>query len=728
MKPSFRSQPDTAPVQDRHFRAWICLAALLGFAALATPFFLGRVYVADDLGEFHLPVRNFYSDQLARGEPYDWMPGLFGGFDVTAEGQLGAYHPLHQLLYRALPLGAAFDLELLVSYPLMFVGLTLFLRRWLNQSSAACFGALAFTFCGFNLLHFVHPNAVAIVAHIPWLLFAVEVALADPRAGARAAAELAIGLLTASQLLLGYPQYVWFSLLIVTAYALWRLIALRAGWRRTALLSLCVLLGVAAAGIQVLPTFAAVHDSVRHEYDPTFANSGSLHPLNLVQLVAPYLFKTRVVGQNTHELGLYAGAVPFALCVWLLTQRRRWGRLAPLIWAAFIFGGLACMLAMGEFGLLYRWQQYMPLANRFRFPCRALLLVQLCTAVNAAAAITILMQPRDRSSSASSVRWPLVAVVLLSVALAIIAPAAWPGRVADVALVICGPAFMAAAVLLVVSADRGARWSFAALVLATVVDLGCYGMSYSVYGRTADLNDYVAGIALPPSGRDLRVAVNEDGTGLRAGDRMLLAGLKRIDGYAGLEPARQLDYSTLPALELAGVGWILRGPSPRHHGPDWIAVAPTAARVRLVTDVTSLTDSPAAQPTLQRVVISESFNIPAAPAGTAEVLVDRPGRIVVATHAPTRQLLVTTESFHRGWQARTAGGARPVLRVNRDFLGCIVEPSDAQIELIFDSQSLKIGQIVSACGLGLLVCLFGLRCWPTIRGRDVTTRTEPNPD
>ncbi len=98
------------PQAQRALSAWIQLAALASFAALAAPFFWGRVYVADDLGEFHLPVRNFYAEQLRRGESFDWMPGLYGGFYVAAEGQLGAYHPLHLLAYRWLPLGAAFDL------------------------------------------------------------------------------------------------------------------------------------------------------------------------------------------------------------------------------------------------------------------------------------------------------------------------------------------------------------------------------------------------------------------------------------------------------------------------------------------------------------------------------------------------------------------------------------------------------------------------------------------
>ncbi|HEY2880968.1 MAG TPA: hypothetical protein VGJ15_01010, partial [Pirellulales bacterium] len=75
----------------------VCTAALL--IALAWPMFSGRVYVADDLGDFHLPLRAFYSQQLQRGQPFDWCPDLFCGFYLTGEGQAGTYHPLHWLLY-----------------------------------------------------------------------------------------------------------------------------------------------------------------------------------------------------------------------------------------------------------------------------------------------------------------------------------------------------------------------------------------------------------------------------------------------------------------------------------------------------------------------------------------------------------------------------------------------------------------------------------------------------
>ncbi len=123
---------------------------------------------------------SFYAQQLAAGQSFDWLPSLYNGFYLTGEGQVGSYHPLHLLLYRWLPLTVAFDLELLLSYPLMLIGMYGLLVRRLGQHGAALFGGLVFTFSGFNLLHFVHPNAVAVVAHMPWLLWMIDVLLTTP--------------------------------------------------------------------------------------------------------------------------------------------------------------------------------------------------------------------------------------------------------------------------------------------------------------------------------------------------------------------------------------------------------------------------------------------------------------------------------------------------------------------------------------------------------------------
>jgi hypothetical protein len=418
------------------------------------------------------------------------------------------------------------------------------------------------------------------------------------------------------------------------------------------------------------------------------------------------LFETRVVGQNTHELGLYAGAVPLVLCVWLVAQPKRWGSLRPVVLGAILFGGLALLLAAGQFGGIYRLQSLLPLAGSFRFPCRAIVLVQLCLAIGAAAAAVLLFERRPTRALEDirpSTR-PLVFVFLASVALAIVGPLAWPEYVAPAALVWCGPLLVGAAAGLVALAERGARGAAAALVLLTAGDLCTYGLSYSVYGHTARLHDFVAGIPRPPGDVDVRVAVAEDRRGMRAGNRMLLAGLERVDGYAGLEPVKQLDYRRQGALRLAGVRWLLQPDGHESAAPrEWLSVQPTAQRARLLTRTAGAEQLDDLERLgLEVAVTDPSLTLDEAPAGTAKVVVKAPGRIAVDTSATTRQLLVMTESYHVGWQATVDGAATQVVRVNGDFLGCVVEPGSRRILLEFRPRTRRVGALLTGCGLILM--------------------------
>ncbi len=320
------------------------------------------------------------------------------------------------------------------------------------------------------------------------------------------------GTLTGSQLLLGYPQFVWFSLLAETAFVFWRATQRRIGLRGIAPIGLAVICGVLLGAIQWLPTWHALSDSVRRAPDLGFANTGSLHPMNLLQLVAPYLFSTRVVGQNTHELGLYAGAVPLVLCVWLFAERRNWGRFRLLIRALTVFAVFALLLAAGEHGGLYRLQSFIPLVNRFRFPCRAIVLVQGCIASGAAVALALLLknaQPtgHDVFRATSNTTWrALAGVFMVSVALAVMGPLVWPRFVAGALLVWFGPLLIGAAAGLVALAERGKQWAVVGLVVLTAVDLSCYGLSYAVYGHTAGLHEFAADISFPPARGGSRVA------------------------------------------------------------------------------------------------------------------------------------------------------------------------------------------------------------------------------
>jgi len=165
----------------------------------------------------------------------------------------------------------------------------------------------------------------------------------------------------------------------------------------------------------------------------------------------------------------------------------------------------------------------------------------------------------------------------------------------------------------------------------------------------------------------------------RTGNRMLLAGLSRIAGYAGLEPSKRSRLSPTVHARLAGVGWVRRNETTQNiaglvsHDDQWLAVPQPLARARLVGNLLSsdvyyaleslsLEDSAIVEPG----TIADENSV-SGPVGDCQMVSDRPGTIELNTNTKSRQLLVTTESFHDGWQALIDGLPVPVVRVTGIF-------------------------------------------------------------
>ena len=124
----------------------------------------------------------------------------------------------------------------------------------------------------------------------------------------------------------------------------------------------------------------------------------------------------------------------------------------------------------------------------------------------------------------------------------------------------------------------------------------------------------------------------------------ILRGLRVWPGYVGLPPALRLRYSEVGA-KLAGAKWNVTeaGIEP---------IQGTAYCARLLTDVkvsTSVLTDVQAINILERALVDESIGDLSGPSGSVRVLEDRPGRIVVETITPGRQLLIVTERFDAGW-------------------------------------------------------------------------------
>jgi hypothetical protein len=190
-----------------------------------------------------------------------------------------------------------------------------------------------------------------------------------------------------------------------------------------------------------------------------------------------------------------------------------------------------------------------------------------------------------------------------------------------------------------------------------------------------------------------------------------MQGIKFTEGFTSFNPLRRLDYQETAALRLAGVVWV-QGRKP--DATDWEPVPDPLPRVRLVSQARFSSDPKVdladVDPATTALVDTE-LGLPGGPAGSARILSDRPGSITVATEAPSRQLLVVSESFFPGWKVSVDGGpARPALRVYGDFFGCVVDAGSHRAEFTFDPPDLRIGMRISvtvvtliAAGLVLLL-------------------------
>jgi len=692
---------------------WMIAAVILGI--LSWPMLTGWVYIKDDLGRLHLPLRYLYAQSLKMGDNFTWLPNIFCGFYIHGEGQVGMYHPLHLLIYRVLSLTTAFNVEILLSYPFMLVGTFLFLRRWDIRRDGAMFGALSFTFSGFNLLHHVHPNMIAVVAHMPWLLLAIDVAIVDSNHRHIAGAKFAVSLLTVSQLLLGHPQMVVLSSIVEGLYLLFRAPSFEL---RRQLLSYgtAKVLGVLAASLQLLPTWDVVSHSYRAELPTEARFWWSLHPVNLVQFVAPYLFLTRVVGGNTHEFGLYNGAVTTVTILWLLIRFNDLGSKRFLVMGAFALGGLGLILAMGKHGYLYRIYAQLPVLSLFRVPARYILLLHFSMGIAGAVAFVDIANLINRGERVKWRKlWPLIVIPVASVSAA--GFALWARahsdsdfsmvhelamRVASPGYVLIGPVLLILATVIFIASARGMRYALVGIILFAIVDQAIYGLSYmwSAPGPI-DIVPFVHSQPMPPELTSHRVqfydAYNNDDA---YNNGPIMNGVYLGTGVAALLPEFRLGSMNHSRLRVAGVRYF------QTRDMQWSEVERPLPRARLVSqavisrfpnkDIDAIDVETTA-------VVAEPLHLAGGQPGAASIVSDRPGKIRLAASATSRQLLVLSESYHDGWKATVDGHSCSVLRVYGDFMGCVLEAGVHDVEFSFEPWSLRLGGWLSALGLGLMV-------------------------
>ena len=705
--------------------------------------------VGDDLGAYHLPLRAFYQNSLLSGENWTWCPWIFGGYHLHGEGQIGGDHPLHQLLYSSLNFELAFRLECWWAYPAAFFGMWWWLRQLRLSETASQYAGFALSLSGYMMLRAVHLNAIQVIAHLPWLLGCLTWLEHRARHSTSWRSLLppiaCSALLTGSQLLLGYPQYVvftliaeglWLTTLMLRSQEVRRILA--ASW--LAAKSLGFLLGAA----QVLPTLEYLSLSERMNWSSEAMFEGSWPMLNLTQLVAPYLLTTRVVGQNTHELTIFVGSTTIVLALLGLFYRPR-KSLQSLKTLALFLGATGLLLALGDASPLAPLLQHLPVWNSFRFPCRATLLV--CTNLIILAALgvqSILQEAHRRREIAGSRKLPLFndaesksLGLLLAASLATVL-LGWffcKEYLATSWYVLLSPALLGLACFIVGRVKAG-HDTPGVLSFFLIVELLFYaGTSPELMKRGGFQPHFFAKAdRLSKAQR----AWDQNNTPMATPNWNIEPGVcfsgkptnctpfVTINGYAGVKPQRRLVYDDqhLGALRAAGIDtrWTLEldGGPEKNLGYEKITPLPIGGLPRgTLVSRAKVSESPAQeldQVDLRQIAIVDKDPRLLTPTSSnalrVSLMTDRPGQLAFDLETNRDALLVTTESFHPGWHARVDGADVPVLRVNGDFLGVRVPAAAQRVECYFSDNWHAVGRWISLGSLGLLGLVF---CWPRTR-------------
>jgi hypothetical protein len=667
-----------------------------------------------------------------------WAECLDSGYPFYADPQSQVFYPPIWLIdgylrlqgWGNFPLGALLA-EASLHYLLASVLTFLFLRSLKLRSSAALLGAVVYTYGGY--LTGSPPLQTAVLEVSAWLPLTL-LCVGDlartrrPRALAGAALALALAYLA------GHPQTFFYVAGLSAVYFAFR--ANQAGWKLGGFVGVGLALGTLMAGlaaVQLLPSLQYIARSTRIEV--SFAETGHGFPFGDVLQVF-------VTGLVSYWQPLYVGVLPLGLAVFALSRRQ----VEVRFWAAMAVVGL--VLAFGTKAVAYDVLYWtVPGYSLFRDQERFAIVLSFALAVLAAYGADSLLGPLNRGARRALGRVRLAAGVLAGLALLLLAGLTYAAQLgqnasnsqrlidgAGLALLAAGLAALALTLRERVPALRRALPVI--LLVVAIIDL---------FAANRPLNMVPAYDPYPYN--SLLDSIYSQTGFFRVQDDSQLAGHAGCAyGYRAVEsvtPYRVASYTQFmdraPEMvrwQLLGVKYIVSWRAQIYNDAAQTSASEVVARGTVpdakgnVTTVHRLAAEPQRGFLAHQVAVAatadEVYNqladpkfdagqtviLPVAPATNpgsradqVTVTQDAPGQVAFATSSSGAGVLVVSESYFPGWQARLDGQPAPLLPADGALMGVWVPPGAHQVSLVFQPTVLTLGASLTFVSLVVVLGL-----------------------
>ncbi|MDH4145055.1 MAG: hypothetical protein OEY23_07785 [Acidimicrobiia bacterium] len=187
---------------------------------------------------------------LRSGRIITWNDYIFGGIPHAANPQTAVFYPL-KWPFAWLGTARAWELILALHLFLFAFGMLVLVRRLRLGPPAGLAAGVIAVGSGMTMARVLYFEQMQVVALAPWLLAALDAALAPQR---RARPAL-VGLATVGSLVLlaGHPQTVYIVAALAAAFTLGQVVSQRS-WRRLVLVAGAGMLAVGVATVQLWPT------------------------------------------------------------------------------------------------------------------------------------------------------------------------------------------------------------------------------------------------------------------------------------------------------------------------------------------------------------------------------------------------------------------------------------------------------------------------------------------
>jgi hypothetical protein len=338
---------------------WVTVVLCLAYL----PLFLGQMLFFRDPAHWNYPARLFVREALVHGESPLWNPEQGLGFAVLANPLYGLFYPPHWLFLltpRAL-VAAMLSWQAFGHLLLGSLGMVVLARRLRLSATAAGVAGVTWGLSGYITAAWTAGLLLSAAGWYPWVavgFVALARAVVAPggrwgRTIAAAAAPLGMAILFGEVFAAAMAALLGVALAALAVHVdggvSW------AGWRRVAA-------GLAAAGalaggvgaVVVLPARQMAAATARGQpLTRVAAEVASLHPLRLVEMVAPgsmgYPFAdyvaARVIGDRNLDgfplfYSAYLGAAAVALALAAIGRRRR---LPALLGGGALLALLVCL-------------------------------------------------------------------------------------------------------------------------------------------------------------------------------------------------------------------------------------------------------------------------------------------------------------------------------------------------------------------------------------------------